>query len=100
MICSGEFKRRLLLLSTIILRSNGPTSHNFQSIHVLTSDTCGDLSCTHLLKSIKLIFTQLLKSMISPISGTRGSSGLGSVRREQIDRRSLLIVSAGDHLDL
>jgi hypothetical protein len=32
------------------------------------------------------------------ISGTRGSSGLGSQRREQIDRRSFEIVRAGLHL--
>lgn len=35
-----------------------------------------------------------------PISGTSGSSGLGSVSREQIDNKTLLIVSAGDHCDL
>merc|ERR1712193_85767 len=34
------------------------------------------------------------------ISGTRGSSGFGSVRREQIERRTLLIARAGDHCDL
>ena len=36
----------------------------------------------------------------SPISGTRGSSGFGSVRREQIESKTLLIVNAGDHCDL
>jgi len=34
------------------------------------------------------------------ISGTRGSSGFGSVRREQIESKTLLIVNAGDHCDL
>lgn len=34
------------------------------------------------------------------ISGTRGSSGFGSVRREQIESKTLLIVNAGDHWDL
>ena len=38
--------------------------------------------------------------MILPISGTRGSSGFGSVRREQIESKTLLIVNAGDHCDL
>ena len=37
---------------------------------------------------------------ILPISGTRGSSGFGSVRREQIESKTLLIVNAGDHCDL
>jgi len=32
------------------------------------------------------------------ISGTRGSSGLGSVNKEQIDNNTLLIVKAGDQL--
>merc|ERR1719162_668151 len=31
------------------------------------------------------------------ISGTKGSSGLGSVRREQIESNTLLIVNAGLH---
>ena len=31
------------------------------------------------------------------ISGTRGSSGLASVSREEIDRRTLETVRAGDH---
>jgi len=33
------------------------------------------------------------------ISGTNGSSGLGSHRREQIDRSTFDTVSAGDHWD-
>ena len=37
---------------------------------------------------------------ILAISGLSGSSGLGSVRREQIERRTLEIVRAGDHLSL
>jgi hypothetical protein len=32
------------------------------------------------------------------ISGTKGSSGLGSVNREQIDNNTLEIVRAGDQL--
>jgi len=32
------------------------------------------------------------------ISGTSGSSGLGSLKSEQMDKRTLLIVSAGDQL--
>ena len=39
-------------------------------------------------------------NVILPISGTRGSSGFGSVRREQIESKTLLIVNAGDHCDL
>ena len=31
------------------------------------------------------------------ISGTRGSSGLGSHKREQMERSTLETVSAGDH---
>lgn len=31
------------------------------------------------------------------MSGTRGSSGLGSSRREHIDSRILLVLRAGDH---
>lgn len=31
------------------------------------------------------------------ISGTKGSSGLGSVNKELIDKRTLEIVRAGDH---
>ena len=34
------------------------------------------------------------------ISGTRGSSGFGSVSREQIDNKTLLIVKAGLHCSL
>lgn len=34
------------------------------------------------------------------MSGTRGSSGLGSVRREQMERRTFDMVSAGDHWSL
>ena len=34
---------------------------------------------------------------ICAISGTSGSSGFGSVSSEQIDNRTLLIGSAGDH---
>lgn len=37
---------------------------------------------------------------ILAISGTRGSSGLGSVRSEQIDNNTFEIVRAGDHCDL
>jgi len=37
---------------------------------------------------------------ILAISGTKGSSGLGSHRREQIDSSTFEIVSAGDHWDL
>jgi len=37
---------------------------------------------------------------IFAISGTRGSSGLGSVSIEQIDSNTLLMVRAGDHCDL
>merc|ERR1719326_1961991 len=37
---------------------------------------------------------------ILAISGTKGSSGLGSHRREQIDNSTFEIVSAGDHWDL
>ena len=32
------------------------------------------------------------------ISGTKGSSGFGSVRREEIDNNTLEIVNAGDQL--
>ena len=32
------------------------------------------------------------------MSGTRGSSGLGSVRRELIERRTFETVRAGDHV--
>ena len=42
----------------------------------------------------------LKRQKILPISGTRGSSGFGSVRREQIESKTLLIVNAGDHCDL
>lgn len=34
------------------------------------------------------------------ISGTRGSSGLGSHNKEQIDNNTFDTVSAGDHCDL
>jgi len=34
------------------------------------------------------------------ISGTKGSSGLASVRRELIDSNTLEIVKAGDHCSL
>ena len=34
------------------------------------------------------------------ISGTRGSSGFGSVSSEQIESRTLETVSAGDHCSL
>lgn len=34
------------------------------------------------------------------MSGTNGSSGLGSVRREQIDKRTLEIVKAGDLIQM
>lgn len=34
------------------------------------------------------------------ISGTKGSSGLGSHNREQMDNSTLEIVNAGDHCDL
>jgi len=37
---------------------------------------------------------------ILAISGTKGSSGLGSHKREQIDNSTFEIVSAGDHWDL
>jgi len=37
---------------------------------------------------------------ILAISGTNGSSGLGSHKREQIDNSTFEIVSAGDHWDL
>merc|ERR1711990_708014 len=37
---------------------------------------------------------------ILAISGTRGSSGLGSQRSEQIESNTLDMVSAGDHCDL
>jgi len=37
---------------------------------------------------------------ILAISGTNGSSGLGSHNREQIDSSTFEIVSAGDHWDL
>ncbi len=37
---------------------------------------------------------------ILAISGTSGSSGLGSHRSEQMDSRTLEMVSAGDHCDL
>lgn len=37
---------------------------------------------------------------ILAISGTSGSSGLGSQSREQIDSNTFEIVSAGDHCDL
>ena len=40
------------------------------------------------------------RTLILPISGTSGSSGFGSVRREQIESKTLLIVNAGDHCDL
>lgn len=33
------------------------------------------------------------------ISGTKGSSGFGSHSREQMDRRTLEMVRAGDHCD-
>ena len=44
------------------------------------------------------IYLSVLK--ILAISGTNGSSGLGSQRREQTDSNTLLIVKAGDHCDL
>ena len=37
---------------------------------------------------------------ILAISGTKGSSGLGSQSREQTESKTLLIVKAGDHCDL
>ena len=37
---------------------------------------------------------------ILAISGTRGSSGLGSQRSEQIESNTFDMVSAGDHCDL
>ena len=37
---------------------------------------------------------------ILAISGTSGSSGLGSQSREQIDSNTFEIVRAGDHCDL
>lgn len=37
---------------------------------------------------------------ILAISGTNGSSGFGSHNREQMDKRTLEIVRAGDHCDL
>jgi len=39
----------------------------------------------------------LSRMYICAISGTKGSFGLGSVSRDEILRRTLLIVSAGDH---
>ena len=45
-------------------------------------------------------YSILDKLNVIPISGTRGSSGFGSVRREQIESKTLLIVKAGDHCDL
>ena len=43
--------------------------------------------------------TYLSVLKILAISGTRGSSGLGSQSREQTERRTLLMVRAGDHWD-
>ena len=37
---------------------------------------------------------------ICAISGTKGSSGLASVRREQIDNNTFVMVKAGDHYSL
>jgi len=51
--------------------------------------------------SRSVLYTRAEKTdKILPISGTRGSSGFGSVRREQIESKTLLIVNAGDHCDL
>ena len=75
------------------------TSHICQSILGLISYTFPDLFCTRVLK--KILFESSKKSSKNlPISGTRGSSGFGSVRREQIESKTLLIVNAGDHCDL
>ena len=43
--------------------------------------------------------TYLSVLKILAISGTRGSSGFGSQSREQTERRTLLMVRAGDHWD-
>ena len=46
------------------------------------------------------VYLSLSVLKILAISGTSGSSGFGSQRREQIDSNTLEIVSAGDHCDL
>lgn len=43
------------------------------------------------------LYLSLSDLNILAISGTRGSSGLGSQSSEHTDRRTLLMVSAGDH---
>ena len=52
----------------------------------------------HSLASSTYLSLSVLK--IRAISGTRGSSGLGSQRSEHIESNTLEIVSAGDHCDL
>jgi len=46
------------------------------------------------------VYLSLSDLNILAISGTSGSSGFGSHRREQMDNNTLEIVSAGDHCDL
>lgn len=48
----------------------------------------------------KSVYFSLSVLNILAISGTKGSSGLGSHKREQIDNSTFEIVSAGDHWDL
>ena len=50
------------------------------------------------LASSSYFFLSVLNNLA--ISGTRGSSGLGSQSKELMERRTLLMVSAGDHIDL
>ena len=52
----------------------------------------------HSLASSVYLSLSVLK--MRAISGTRGSSGLGSQSSEQIESNTLEIVSAGDHWDL
>jgi len=46
------------------------------------------------------VYLSLSVLNILAISGTSGSSGFGSHRREQMDNNTFEIVSAGDHCDL
>ena len=66
----------------------------------VTSLTCDHMAyfLVHSLAVASYFALSVLK--IWAISGTKGSSGFGSVRRELIDKRTLEIVRAGDHYSL
>ena len=81
------------------LNSPKPAIGHFSTFHYgVTIRTTVYETLTNNTKKLFSKYLSVLK--ILAISGTRGSSGFGSQRREQTDNRTLLMVRAGDHWDL